>query len=101
MKSNFYLKSAYLFAMLLLVSSCAAKPKGEMEALLKGGPGFWSGLWQGIILPFSLLGKILNLNIGIHETCYSGPVYWLGFLFGLICLMKFVAFVAVHTAKYK
>ncbi len=101
MKSNFYLKFSYFSTMLLLLSSCAAKPKGEMEAVFKGGAGFWSGLWHGIILPFSLLGKVFNLNIGIHETYYSGPAYWFGFLFGLICLMKFAGFVAVHTAKHK
>lgn len=99
MKLHFYLKSAYSFTMLLLLSSCATKPKCEMEALIKGSPGFWTGLWQGIILPFSLLGKIFDLNIGIHETRYSGSLYWLGYLIGIILLMKLVAFFAALKAK--
>lgn len=84
---------------LLFLYSCASKPKGEMESIIKDSPGALTGLWQGFILPFSLLGKIFNLNIGIHETSYSGTLYWIGFFIGFILLMKLVVFIAVNVEK--
>ena len=98
MKLHFTVKYSLLL-MLYFLFSCAAKPKGEMVSLVKDSSGLWAGLWQGFILPFSLLGKIFNLNIGIHEIHYSGTLYWIGFFIGFILLMKFVVFIAVNIEK--
>lgn len=98
MRLQFSLK--YIMILLLLFFySCASKPKGEMESIIKDSPGALTGLWQGFILPFSLLGKIFNLNIGIHETSYSGAMYWIGYFIGFILLVKLVVFIAVNTDK--
>lgn len=88
-----------MILLLLFFYSCASKPKGEIESLINDSPGALTGLWQGFILPFSLLGKIFNLNIGIHETSYSGTLYWIGFFIGFILLMKLVVFIAVNIEK--
>lgn len=98
MRLQFSLK--YIMILLLLFFySCASKPKGEIESIINDSPGALTGLWQGFILPFSLLGKIFNLNIGIHETSYSGTLYWIGFFIGFILLVKLVVFIAVNIEK--
>jgi len=88
-----------MILLLLFFYSCASKPKGEMESIINESPGALTGLWQGFILPFSLLGKIFNLNIGIHEISYSGTLYWIGFFIGFILLMKLIVFIAVNIEK--
>lgn len=98
MKLIFSFKYILIF-LLPFLFSCAAKPKGEMVSLIKDSAGLWTGLWQGFILPFSLLGKIFNLNIGIHEISYSGTLYWIGYLIGLLLLVRLAIFIAVNFEK--
>jgi len=78
--------------MVVILSSCAAKPNCEMAGISDTDPSFWPGLYHGFILPFSLLGKIFNLNIGIHATRYDGSIYWIGYLFGLLIFIRLVVF---------
>lgn len=98
MRSNFLIKCKSI-ALLAILISCASKPQSEMISLIKGNASIWTGLWQGFILPFSLLGKILNLNIGIHEISYSGASYWIGFLIGFILFVRLVLFLETHKVK--
>lgn len=98
MRLQFSLKY-FMILLLFFFYSCASKPKGEMESIINDSPGALTGLWQGFILPFSLLGKIFNLNIGIHEISYSGTLYWIGFFIGFILLMKLIVFIAVNIEK--
>ena len=44
--------------------------------------GFWSGLWHGIIAPFSFFGRLFNDNIAIYSVNNSGRWYDLGFVLG-------------------
>ena len=88
-----------LITLLYFLFSCAVKPKGEMASLNNDSAGLWTGLWQGFILPFSLLGKIFNINIGIHEISYSGASYWIGYFIGLVLLVKFIVFIALNIEK--
>lgn len=94
MKLQLYFKYS-LLVLIVFLYSCASKPKGEMESLIEDCPGLWTGLWQGFILPFSLLGKIFHLNIGIHETSYSGILYWIGFMTGFVLLIRIIVFIAL------
>ena len=79
--------------------SCADKAPCEKEPMLHHSASLLLGLWHGFTLPFSLLGKIINLDIGIQETNYTGFQYWLGYLIGFVLLMKTVAFFATHQEK--
>ena len=45
--------------------------------------GFFSGLWHGFILVFSLIGKLFGADIGIYAEHNTGFFYWLGFIIGL------------------
>lgn len=93
------LKSITFITLLQLLCSCADKPCTEMKSILNESPGLWIGLWQGFILPFSLLGKIVNLNIGIHESINTNVIYWIGYLVGFILFMKIIIFFAVDEYK--
>jgi len=45
--------------------------------------GFFSGFWHGMILIFSLLGKLFGADIGIYALHNTGFTYWLGFILGI------------------
>lgn len=91
----------YLILLGLVYSliSCADKAPCESEPLIHQSATFWQGLWHGFTLPFSLLGKIINLDIGIQEINYTGFQYWLGYFVGFVLLMKTVTFIATHQKK--
>jgi hypothetical protein len=45
-------------------------------------PGFWLGLWHGLIAPWTLLARFF-LKIGMYEIPNSGFGYDCGFLIGV------------------
>lgn len=45
--------------------------------------GFFGGIWHGLIIVFSLIGKLFGADIGIYADNNSGFFYWLGFLIGI------------------
>ena len=59
------------------VTSCAPKGYVSHES------GFFSGLWHGFIIVFSLIGKLFGMNIGIYAEHNTGFTYWLGFIIGI------------------
>lgn len=59
------------------LSSCAPNHYESSES------GFFSGIWHGIIIVFSLIGKIFGANIGIYAEHNTGFTYWLGFILGI------------------
>ena len=89
----------YLLPLLYLLISCAEKAPCESLPLFKESATFWLGLWHGFILFFSLLGKVLTLNIGIHEVHSVGFQYWLGYFVGFVLFVKIVAFMASIRGK--
>lgn len=63
----------------LLLSLFACAPSGYQPSK----SGFFSGLWHGAILIFSLIGKLFGADIGIYADNNTGFTYWLGFILGL------------------
>lgn len=45
-------------------------------------PGFWSGLWHGLISPFAMIASWLKGDIIIYAPCNSGGWYDFGFITG-------------------
>lgn len=78
-----------VFALILLVlASCApgantlsgqVRPDSEQSE----PAGFFTGLWQGFIAPFTFLVSLFNKSVGIYEPFNNGGWYNFGFLFGL------------------
>ena len=70
------------FGLLILIcvtslSSCAPIGYVSHEA------GFFSGIWHGFIIVFSLIGKLFGADIGIYAENNTGFFYWLGFIIGI------------------
>ena len=59
------------------IPDCEHKPYDPENMLLLG-------IYHALILPFSVVGKVFGLNIGIHSVEYSQFSYWIGFLIGLV-----------------
>lgn len=62
-----------------LASGCAHQP--EIGALVEA-PGFFKGLWHGLIVPFSFVGSIFS-DVRIYAFPNVGVWYDLGFLIGI------------------
>ena len=68
----------------LVVSGCAAGPNQLVET--SSVPGFWRGLWHGLIAPITFVISIFDHGFGIYEVRNSGHWYDLGFVLGILCL---------------
>ena len=71
---------SFIMILILLatcLTSCAPKHYTGSEY------GFFSGIWHGLIVVFSIVGKIFGFDIGIYAENNSGFFYWLGFLIGI------------------
>ena len=67
-------------AVLLVLGACAAGPNVTANP---GGYGFWWGLWQGMILPFSFIVSLFTDTVSIYEVDNNGNWYDFGFVLGL------------------
>jgi len=66
-----------LFILTLGIVSCAPEGYEHEKA------GFFSGIWHGFIIVFSLIGKVIGRDIGLYAEHNTGFGYWIGFLIGL------------------
>ena len=66
-----------LLICIISLSSCAPQGYESQKA------GFFSGIWHGFILVFSLIGKLFGADIGIYAEHNTGLFYWLGFIIGI------------------
>ena len=66
-----------IFITALILSACAHQP----QPIAFDPPGFFSGLWHGFIILFSLIGSIFS-DIRIYAFPNSGGWYDFGFFLG-------------------
>jgi hypothetical protein len=69
-------------ALIMLLTSCAASANDVTVA--GSTPGFWYGLWHGLIVPITFLISLLDTDVGIYAVHNSGHLYDLGFLLGAV-----------------
>lgn len=69
---------------LFVLSACAAGPNSAVDVESAEGEvaGFWSGLWQGIIVPVTWVISLFTDNVSIYEVHNNGGWYDTGFLLG-------------------
>ena len=72
--------------LLLVLSSCAA---GSNPAVGTGedAPGFWIGLWHGIILPVTFVISLFTDNVNVYEVVNDGNWYDFGFFLGVLLFL--------------
>ena len=73
-----------ILVIVLAISGCAAGPNelGNIPDEEGEVAGFWQGLWQGFILPFTFLISLFSDTLHIYEIHNNGGWYNLGFLLG-------------------
>ncbi|MCE2681533.1 MAG: hypothetical protein ACK49D_10165 [Flavobacteriia bacterium] len=77
MKNQKIYFSLLIIFLLINLTSCAPIEYEQEPS------GFFSGFWHGMILIFSLLGKLFGFDIGIYALHNTGFTYWLGFILGI------------------
>ena len=68
------------------LSGCAAGPNPEVgTAVAETGtvPGFWYGLWHGVIAPVTFVLSLFTDEVTIYEVHNAGNWYDAGFMLGL------------------
>lgn len=71
-------KSLLVFTLIVVLAGCATQPVNEYPA---DAPGFFSGLWHGLVLPISIVFSFFG-EIRIYAFPNSGWFYDLGFVIG-------------------
>lgn len=64
---------------LMMLSGCASQAP---ESVVASAPGFFSGIWHGMILSFSLIGSLFDNSISIYSVPNNGGWYNFGFVIG-------------------
>ena len=79
-------KPAVILAMVaLLIAGCAAP--GLPAVGLPGTPGFWLGLWHGMIFPITFIVSLFDHGVGVYAAVNSGGWYNFGFFLGIVMSM--------------
>ena len=69
---------------ILTAASCTAGPNELVNTPNEEDEiaGFWEGLWQGFISPFTFIISLFSDNVHVYEVHNNGNWYNLGFLIG-------------------
>lgn len=74
---------APLIALTMVLAGCAQHYTPEASA---DPYGFFSGIWHGIIFPFSLIGYFIFKDVFIIGEPNTGLWYYVGFVLGILSL---------------
>ena len=71
--------------MVAALAACAPGPNGFENTKIEKGyvPGFWYGLWNGIIAPVTFVISLFTNTVKMYEVHNNGGWYNLGFLLGI------------------
>ena len=70
--------TAALVATLLLAGCAAPSAAGPVA----DAPGFWLGVWQGMILPITFLVSLFSDQVAVYAVPNAGHLYDFGFVVG-------------------
>jgi hypothetical protein len=65
-----------------LHNACAATQ--DAHAVAAGAPGFWAGLWHGLIFPLAWLVSLFTDKVAIYAVPNSGGWYDFGYFLGIV-----------------
>jgi hypothetical protein len=71
-----------LAGLALFLGACTASPVELSESVTGEAAGFWLGLWQGFIAPFTFIVSLFNDSVAIYAVHNTGGWYDFGFLLG-------------------
>ena len=70
---------------LLVLAGCAATAAGVVGPG-PDQPGFWLGLWHGLILPITFVVSLFNEHVAVYAVPNGGHLYDLGFVLGAVLI---------------
>ena len=73
----------YTLLVAFLFTGCADVSPHVADCITSSPYGFWSGLWHGMIVPFSWIGSLFSDDIAIYAYNNSGGWYDFGFVLGI------------------
>lgn len=65
-----------------ITTACAATQQAHTVAA--GAPGFWFGLWHGLIFPLAWIVSLFASNIAVYAVPNNGGWYNFGFFLGIV-----------------
>jgi hypothetical protein len=65
-----------------LATACAASKQAGADA--PGAPGFWLGLWHGLIFPLAWIVSLFAPNIAVYAVPNNGGWYDFGYFLGIV-----------------
>ena len=83
MKFKRIIKIVIILILFLSLTSCAPAGVTEHEY------GFFSGIWHGLILPFSSIGWLFSSDIGIIAVTNNGIPYYSGWGLSILISLGF------------
>lgn len=96
--------SKYLLITLIIIEftaiSCAKIPRCEGVASHSDNNMLLLGIYHSLIIPFSVLGKLLGVNIGLYEL-NGNFSYWIGYLIGIAAYARLLVFIGQGINCYK
>ena len=72
--------------LLIALSSCAAGPNPSVGTGTDA-PGFWMGLWHGIILPVTFVISLFTDSVSVYDVVNDGNWYDFGFFLGVLLFL--------------
>ena len=63
-------------------TACAASQ--QAGAVAPGAPGFWLGLWHGLIFPLAWIVSLFAPNIAVYAVPNNGGWYDFGYFLGIV-----------------
>lgn len=79
------LRIATAAVLIVLLSACASQIDAGV-ATGKDVPGFWWGLWHGLIFPWAWIGSLFDPDIAVYAVPNRGGWYDFGFFLGITVL---------------
>lgn len=65
-----------------LHNACVATQ--DVHAVVAGAPGFWAGLWHGLIFPLAWLVSLFADQVAVYAVPNNGGWYNFGYFLGIV-----------------
>jgi len=75
-------RTVAVLALVVVLAGCAAAANPVVNPPGQHVAGFWPGLWQGLICPFTLIISWFSDRVGVYDVHNNGGWYDFGFVLG-------------------
>ena len=78
------MKKLLILAAALALAACAATQ--QADAVAPQAPGFWLGLWHGLIFPIAWVVSLFTGKVAVYAVPNNGGWYDFGYFLGIVFL---------------